>query len=116
MLDDVDPGDVPATPCQLDSPDAAAGAEVEGSPVGRLPALLLPVEQFGEPVDERILAGGVLPGMEPDPVGQCIVHSRLPYDRLGLGTTPAARRLSMTTLSVSPNTSVGLNSTMSVPA
>ena len=93
-----------------DAPDRAAGAEVERRPVGRPVPVLLASHQLQELVGEGRMLGEVLPGVEPDRVGEPVVHDGLPT------STPAASRFFITTGIVSPRISVGLNSTISAPA
>ena len=71
---------------------------------------LLAGDQVHQLVRERRMLGEVLPGMEPERVGESIVQDSFPT------VAPAAARFLITTGIVSASTSVGLNSTISVPA
>src|SRR6185503_4462247 len=72
-LDDVDSRHLPAPFGQAHTPDTAAGADVEGRAEGRS-AGLLAGDQVDQPVRERRMLGEILPGMEPERVGESIVH------------------------------------------
>ncbi len=108
-LDHVDAGHLPPTFGEPDAPDATAGADVEGTTVGTA-TLLLTSDQLQQLAGEGRMLGKALPGMEAERVGEPVVHESSPT------ATPAAARFLITTGMVSPRTSVGLNSTISVPA
>src|ERR671918_523995 len=110
LLDIVDAGHLPAPLRQLDAPNTAARAKVEGRSVGRSVSVLLASDQVAELVGKGRVVGEVLPGVEPERVGEPVVHEALPI------STPAASRFLITTGIVSPRISVGLNSTISAPA
>jgi hypothetical protein len=77
LFDDVDAGHPPAPLGELDSPDRAAGADVESRAVG--PSLLT-LEQGADPLNEARLLLGFLPRMKADPVCELVVQDRLPGD------------------------------------
>ena len=86
-------------------PDAAARAEIERAPVGRLAAPLLAIEHLRRLCHEWRIGYCILPRMEADGVSEPVVHE-----------APTRCRFDITTLIVFSRTSVGLNSTISVPA
>ena len=75
LLHKVDPRDLPAALRELDAPDPAARAEIQGRSEGRPAAGLLAGEQFRRLRDERRIRGGVLPRVEADRICESPVHA-----------------------------------------
>src|SRR4051794_6689404 len=78
LLDPVDARDLPPAPCEPYAPDRASGADVERPAERRLPPLLLASDELEELVRVRRMLGEILPGGEPDRVGEPGVHLGLP--------------------------------------
>ena len=91
LLDDVDARHLPASLCEQEGPDAAAGSEVQRRSEGRLASALLPGDQLGELVHERGLILRVLPRMKAKAVGELVVHAPIPRHASGscVGTSVA---------------------------
>lgn len=114
------PGHLPAALREPNAPDRTAAAEVERRTVGRPVPVLLARDQLEQLAGEGRVLGEVLPGMEAERVGERVVHERPPATAspvsLISNSIPLASRFLNTTGIVSLRISVGLNSTISVPA